>query len=99
MDAQWVPLQKPLVQSPGTRQLLPTAQVFFPLATEVHEPPQSASVSSASFTPSLQCVVHVPFPSQNAPPFWVQLVPLGRSFVPQQPLSHVASMQSLAGFV
>ncbi len=73
--------QLPLAQSPATLHFCcgPAALHVAP-----HDPPQSMSVSSASNTPSAQCVAtHWPMPLQTTPPLSLQAVPSATSTVMQ----------------
>jgi hypothetical protein len=73
-----VALQSPLAQSFATLH-------FFEFAHGAQSlPPQSTSVSSASCTPSMQCIeTHVPLPSHTTPLLSVQEEPFGAFIVPQ----------------
>ena len=78
-----------LTQSLGTMHALLSAH-------GPQEPPQSTSVSPASFTMSLQCwATQLPFPSQTTPPLSVQGVPLMAFCVPQVLPEHVLVLQTV----
>jgi hypothetical protein len=77
-------------QSDPTRHVSPSAH------GEHVAPPQSTSVSSASFTPSAQCAAtHAPVPSQTVPPPSVHVVPLAAFVVPHTLPVHVLLLQTV----
>jgi hypothetical protein len=68
-----MPEQRPVAQSPGILHFCCGAAA---LHVAPQEPPQSKSVSSASWTPSAQCVeTQAPSPLQTMPPFSLQAKP------------------------
>jgi hypothetical protein len=89
-----IALQSPLAQSFATLHFLEFAHGAQSL------PPQSTSVSSASCTPSVQCIAtHVPLPSHTTPLLSVQAVPFAALLVPHVRAvpSHVLTLQSVVG--
>jgi hypothetical protein len=92
---QIIALQSPLAQSFPILHIIEFAHGTQSL------PPQSTSVSSASKSPSMQCIeTHVPLPSQITPLLSVQAVPNGALVVPHVwvvPV-HVETLQSVVGF-
>jgi hypothetical protein len=77
-------------QSAATMQLSPSTH------GEQVAPPQSTSVSSASFTPSVQCAAtHAPLPSQTVPPLSVQALPLAAFVVVHALPVHVLVLQTV----
>jgi hypothetical protein len=70
---QTLPVQILLAQSAGSLHAKLSAH-------GVQEPPQSLSVSSASFIPSAQCAaLHLPAPSQTVPPLSLHVIPFAVS--------------------